>query len=239
MPDITFISKENKALIWQLLMDANAFINIPDSYFNKIQSIYERLISEISELDGLSLKDKNKLIMSKMYEQIKYFNTEHIQKPLEEVKIQVQEQFKNKQEEFIQLVNHDRPNDVSFNEELDKPFDSTELNNRLNEVIANRSYDIIPNDNKELFKPEPENTNLDEPDEPTSEVEKKVTFLPTPESILSKLKPIVASKNEEDNKTIDDIYNILKTISTNQQLTLQNQDKMLEILNKNFSINIS
>jgi hypothetical protein len=232
MPDITFISKENKAFIWQVLMDANAFINIPDSYFNNIQNTYEKLILEISELNNLSLKDKNKLIMTKMYEHIKYFNTQHIQKPLEEIKIQVQDKFKNKQEEFIQLVNHNRPKDISFNEELDKPFDSTELNDKLNEVIANRSYDIIPNNDTKVFNTETKN------DKSTTIVEKKVTFVPTPENILSKLKPI-ESDIEKDDISINDIYSIVKTISINQQLTLQNQDKIIEILNKNFSINIS
>ena len=115
-----------------------------------------------------------------MYEHIKYFNTQHIQKPLEEIKIQVQDKFKNKQEEFIQLVNHNRPKDISFNEELDKPFDSTELNDKLNEVIANRSYDIIPNNDTKVFNTETKN------DKSTTIVEKKVTFVPTPENILSK-----------------------------------------------------
>lgn len=231
MTDTMFISQENKALVWQLLLDANAFINIPDSYFKTIQEIYEKLINEVSQLNNLSLKDKNKLIMSKMFEKIKYFNNQHIQKPLEEVKIQVQEQFKNKQEEFIKLVNHNRPKDVSFNEEIDKPFDSNELNTRLNQIIANRSYDTI---SKPLDKEENSDSLTDNNDnDDNGKNGKKVTFIPSTESILSKLKQLDNTDNNLDNnKTLDNIYNLLKTISSNQQLTIKNQDKILELLNK-------
>lgn len=231
MTDTMFISQENKALVWQLLLDANAFINIPDSYFKTIQEIYEKLINEISQLSNLSLKDKNKLIMSKMFEKIKYFNNQHIQKPLEEVKIQVQEQFKNKQEEFIKLVNHNKPKDVSFNEEIDKPFDTNELNTRLNQIIANRSYDTIskPLDEQESSYSLTDNNGNDD----NGKNDKKVKFIPSTESILSKLKPLDNTDNNLDNnKTLNNIYNLLKTISSNQQLTIKNQDKILELLNK-------
>ena len=245
MEDNIFISEENKGLIWQLLIDANAFINIPENYFDTIKTLYEKIITEISILNNLSIKDKNKLVMSKMFQQIKYFNTQHIQKPLEEVKIQVQEQFKNKQEEFIQLVNHNRPKDISFNDMIDKPFENQELNTRLNEMIADRSYDIIPKNNttNNIIN---DITN-DTTNESKSIPEKKVSFVPTSEDILNKLKMIETNRILETNEQttrnqenrsdkISEIYDILNTISINQQLTLKNQDKIIELLNLNLSI---
>ena len=60
------MSNENKAFIWQLLMEANAFNNISNNNFQKINLSYETMMNEISKTKELSLIEKNKLLMSKM-----------------------------------------------------------------------------------------------------------------------------------------------------------------------------
>ena len=233
MTDNDFISTKNKAMIWQLLIEANAFVNIPDHYFDTIKSMYEKFIDEISQLSNINLKEKNKLIMSKMFENIKYYANQTIQKPLEEVKIRVEEQFKNKQEEFIQLVNHNKPKDMSFNDDIDQPFNNEELNTKLNQLIANRSYDVVTNTDLSDNNINDELPLL----EKETKDEKKVSFLPTSQSILSKLKPLEKIEDFSDKKDINkDIYEILQTISMNLQLTLKNQDLIMNLINKN-SIN--
>ena len=233
MSDNDFVSTNNKAMIWQLLIEANAFVNIPDHYFDTIKSMYEKFIDEISQLSNMNLKEKNKLIMSKMFENIKYYANQTIQKPLEEVKIRVEEQFKNKQEEFIQLVNHNKPKDMSFNDDIDQPFNNEELNTKLNQLIANRSYDVETNTHLSDNNINDELPLL----EKETKDEKKVSFLPTSQSILSKLKPLEKIEDFSDKKDINkDIYEILQTISMNLQLTLKNQDLIMNLINKN-SIN--
>ena len=229
MTEKEFISTKNKAMIWQLLMEANAFINIPDSYFEKIKTIYEQIILEISNITNISLTDRNKMLMSKMMEKIKYFSNEHIQKPLQEVSIKVSEDFENKKQEFIQLVNHNKPTDISFSDNIDKPFNESELNQKLSELMTDRSYDTLP----PLPKPlENNDNNVVETNKDNQE--KKVSFVPSTENIISKLKTIDSNnKSTDDNKDVNiEILNILKTISINQQLTLKNQDKILELLLK-------
>lgn len=227
MTEKEFISTKNKAMIWQLLMEANAFVNIPDSYFENIKTMYEQIIVEISKLTNISLTDRNKMLMSKMMDKIKYFTNEHIQKPLQEVKIKVNEEFQNKKQEFIQLVNHNKPTDISFSDDIDKPFNDTELNLKLNNLINDRSYDTLP----PLSKPKETaaETNLNESKEDES---KKVSFVPSTENIISKLKTKENNTNDtnEDNNDIKNILNLLRTISINQQLTLNNQDKILQLL---------
>ena len=217
MESIHFISTENKALIWQLLMEMNAFINIPDHYFSKVKSLYEEIINEVNEKSmnsNLSLKERNKIVISKMIDTIKFYNKEHIQKPLEEVKIRVEEQYNNRKEEFIKLVNHNKPKDISFNEESDKPFNTEELNSKLNSMITSRSYDL------QASQPPP-------PSSPTvtvnrEEVEKKVNFvptIPTTNDILNKLKKVDSKKNDDSSISTDklsQIYDLLKMISQNQ-----------------------
>lgn len=241
MAETEFISIKNKAMIWQLLMEANAFINIPDKYFEKIKSVYEQIIVEIANLSDISLTDRNKMLMTKMLEKIKYFSNEHIQKPLQEVKIRVNEEFENKKQEFIQLVNHNKPTDISFSDNIDKPFDSVELNSKLNELISDRSYDTLPPLPKPSEKDDVNNDTIIK----TDSASKKVSFVPSTENIISKLKTIdqnidqSSDKNSHknshknsDNNSLNEILNILKTISINQQLTLQNQDKILSLLSK-------
>ena len=58
----SFISEKNKALVWQLLMDAKAFINIPESYTKRVINLYEKIIEETSTIQNLTLTQKNKLV---------------------------------------------------------------------------------------------------------------------------------------------------------------------------------
>lgn len=229
MTEKEFISTKNKAMIWQLLMEANAFVNIPDSYFENIKTMYEQIIVEISKLTNISLTDRNKMLMSKMMDKIKYFTNEHIQKPLQEVKIKVNEEFQNKKQEFIQLVNHNKPTDISFSDDIDKPFNDAELNLKLNNLINDRSYDTLP-----PLPKSKENSNETKPNESKEDESKKVSFIPSTENIISKLKTKESNTNDtnEDNNDIKNILNLLRTISINQQLTLNNQDKILQLLLK-------
>jgi hypothetical protein len=228
MAETEFISTKNKAMIWQLLMEANAFINIPDTYFETIKTIYEQIIIEISNLTNMSLTDRNKMLMSKMMEKIRYFSNEHIQKPLQEVSVKVSEEFENKKQEFIQLVNHNKPTDISFSDNIDKPFNDSELSVKLSELMTDRLYDTLPPLPKSLEN----NDNKVEPRQDNQE--KKVSFVPSTENIISKLKTVNPKNKPTDNNSDvnTEILNTLKTISINQQLTLKNQDKILQLLSK-------
>jgi hypothetical protein len=72
-----FISNENKAFIWQILMEANAFNNISNDKFQQINFTYEAIISDISINTRMSLIEKNKLLMSKMLELLKHLKYEN------------------------------------------------------------------------------------------------------------------------------------------------------------------
>jgi len=134
-----FISNENKAFIWQLLMEANAFNNISNSKFQQINLTYEAIISEISKNAGMSLIEKNKLLMSKMFELLNHLKYENQHTRLQNVDIKIDSQ--KGETDYIKLVNHNKPKDISFNDQIDKPFNPSELNTKLNEIMAARSYD--------------------------------------------------------------------------------------------------
>jgi len=99
-----FLSNENKALIWQLLSENNAFNNIPNNSFEQVRMTYENILNQISTMENINLTEKNKLTISEMLKHIGKYKINKISKPLEEVKIQLDKDFENKQEEFIKLV---------------------------------------------------------------------------------------------------------------------------------------
>tara|TARA_Y100000389_G_C17469440_1_gene528951 strand:+ start:7260 stop:8078 length:819 start_codon:yes stop_codon:yes gene_type:complete len=140
-----FLSDENKALLWQLLDDSNAFSNIPDEYFDRVKNLYETTLNEVNNISNIGLVDKNKTVIAEMIDKLPYLKNNSQLKPLEEVKITVDQNFKNKQEEFIQLVNHKKPEKPNFTDETDKtdtPLDTVVMNNMLNNMMAMREKEL-------------------------------------------------------------------------------------------------
>jgi len=222
----SFLSTENKALVWALLQEANAFINIPDTYFERVKSLYERVINEINEISGTSLKEKNKLVIRKMLEQLPFLKQNNLQKPLEEVKIEVDKQFKDKQEEFIQLVNHNTPKKVNFDEKSDSPLDTTELNTRLNEMMARRNHDVIP----PPVAHSEENVKDAILDNSANITQKDDVF--SSDKLLSKLKRKEVKDTDTNQSDTNSVSNIINTIESNLRITIANQDKILGLLTK-------
>jgi hypothetical protein len=198
-----FISNENKAFIWQILMEANAFNNISNDKFQQINFIYETIISDISKNAAMPLIEKNKLLMSKMLEQLKNLKYENQHTRLQNVDIKIEQQ--KGETDYIKLVNHNKPKDISFNDQIDKPFEPSELNTKLNEIMAARSYD---NPNSVLNK----------------STDKKVAFA----SNLETIEETTTEKNNENDK----LYTLLQTISLDLKISINKQDLIIEMLNK-------
>ena len=139
----TFLSTENKAMIWQLLLDAGAFANIPDHYFKRVQELYENTIIEIAQISIPDLKEKNKVVLTEMVKKLPYLKQQILSRPLEEVNVQVSKQYKEKQEEFIELVNHDKPSEINFNDnQEDEPLETSTMNNMLNNMMDSREKEL-------------------------------------------------------------------------------------------------
>ena len=198
-----FISNENKAFIWQILMEANAFNNISNNKFQQIYLSYETIISEISKNTMWPLIEKNKLLMSKMLELLTNLKYENQHTRLQNVDIKIDPQ--KGETDYIKLVNHNKPKDISFNEQIDKPFNQSELNTKLNEIISARAYD---NPNLLLNKSN----------------DKKVAF-------ASKLETIEETINEKYNEN-DKIYTLLQTIAVDLKISINKQDFIIEMLKK-------
>lgn len=201
-----FISNENKAFIWQILMEANAFNNISNDKFQQINFTYEAIISDISKNTRMSLIEKNKLLMSKMIEVLKQFKYDNQHISLQNVDIKIDP--KKSETDYIKLVNHNKPKDISFNDQIDKPFEPSELNTKLNEIMAARSYD---NPNSVLNKSN----------------DKKVAFA----SVLETIQETANNKPDEHDEH-DNLYTLLQTIALDLKISINKQDLIIEMLKK-------
>jgi len=151
-----FLSNENKALIWQLLSENNAFNNIPNNSFNKVKTMYEGILNQVATMDQINLTEKNKLTISEMMKQLNNFTNKKIHKPLEEIKIKLDNDFQNKQEEFIQLVKKPTQPEIDFNDNNDTPLDNDDMDQKLNTMMKMRQDEL-----NQIIQPNPTKVTLD------------------------------------------------------------------------------
>ena len=237
----SFLSNENKAMIWQFLSDAKAFSGIPEEYFQRVKNLYETTLNEINNLNNSNnstLIEKNKAVIAEMMNKLPYLKNSSLLRPLEEVKITVDQDFKNKQEEFISLVKHDAPSEPNFSDTTDEPLDSTVMNNMLNNMMALREREL-----NQVQPPPPDNEsnkfNKSKESNESNE-SKKVSF---ETDFISRLKKI-ESKDVKINSSIDntkevtkevtkDVINELKLCISNQQHIMERLNAIVSLLERN------
>ena len=239
----SFLSNENKAMIWQFLSDAKAFSGIPEEYFQRVKNLYETTLNEINNLNNSNnstLIEKNKAVIAEMMNKLPYLKNSSLLRPLEEVKITVDQDFKNKQEEFISLVKHDAPSEPNFSDTTDEPLDSTVMNNMLNNMMALRERELNqvqpppPNNisgetnetNKTNEKYVNESNEFNKSNE--SNESKKVSF---ETDFISRLKKI-ESKDVKINSSIDNTKEVTKDVINELKLCISNQQDIMERLNR-------
>lgn len=220
-----FLSHENKAMVWQFLSDAKAFSGIPEQYFERVKNLYESTLSDISKLDN-TLVEKNKAVIAEMMNKLPYLKNSSLLRPLEEVKITVNNDFKNKQEEFISLVKHKSPTEPNFTDTTDEPLDTTVMNNMLNNMVASREREL-----NQVQPPLPEKNVQQLNNNSDSTESKKVSF---ETDFISRLKKVElnhetqSQDNSVDNKT--NIINELKICITNQEKIMTQLNSILSLL---------
>lgn len=137
-----FLSNENKAMIWQLLDDKDAFSNIPNTYLPKVKQLYEKVFERISNIKNISLVEQNKLTITEIIKDLAFLKTNNVSKPLEEVHIQLNKDFENKQNEFINLIKRPTPKEVNFEDNNDLPLDINDMESMLNKMITQRETEL-------------------------------------------------------------------------------------------------
>tara|TARA_Y100000816_G_C26107642_1_gene589207 strand:+ start:4378 stop:5181 length:804 start_codon:yes stop_codon:yes gene_type:complete len=184
----SFNSIENKHLLWQLLYENNAFVNIPDNQINNVKNIFEEKINFINNNENTyTLTEKNKKLIKEMMSGVNIFKKNVTLKPLEEVEIKISKDFEEKKEEMFSLLKKPSKESIDFNQGIDNPINNEDMENILSEMIKKRDIDIQDKSEKKNKKVE---FNLNQNSEPND-----ITF-------LNKLKRYDKQDNTLDN-TLD------------------------------------
>ena len=218
----SFNSQENKSVLWQFLLENNLFIGLSDKKFNKVKDIFEKNIQSISIVND-SISNKNKILIQKMMEELELLKSKNISKPLEEVRLEIEKDLKNKQEEFVELIKRPEPKNLDFNDEKDEPISNDNMDKILKKMMEDRDLE----------------SNLENPGIKSSNPEKKVTFANI--DFIDKLKKIENEDNVSTNSSnmlnFDKFKNLDVNSSSNNNIQelllkiLENQEKILKHFN--------
>jgi hypothetical protein len=144
----TFTSNKNKALLWNLMLEADLFKNINPANINNVKSVFESKIKAIvnSPETHINLIMMNKLLMREIIPDLNGMRdaTPNI--------ITNEEMSKNKQtqlnnavklhkQNFDTMINTKKPNDIDFRDKIDEPLGS-EMDKLLSEAISKREKEL-------------------------------------------------------------------------------------------------
>jgi len=245
------LSEKNKGFLWNILYEKNIFNGIPNDNLDKVKNLFESTIVNVSQ------NTKNKEIIEINKEILRTLNTEiqSLKRNLLESK-NTKDEFKdekivvfdknleNHKSSLNKLINPDKPKEIDFADETDKPIDNNEMNRILEQMQKDRNIEtnnieikisdekIIEPDNimseskndevpklkiesiEELL--ESEVVNLNEP------VHKKVDELKTEGEKLKSISKLLESEYKEESKLnsnikLDSINKLLNKLLINQE----------------------
>ena len=245
------LSEKNKGFLWNILYEKNIFNGIPNDNLDKVKNLFESTIVNVSQ------NTKNKEIIEINKEILRTLNTEiqslkrnlleskNIKEKFKDEKIEVfDKNLENHKSSLNKLINPDKPKEIDFADETDKPIDNNDMNRILEQMQKERNIEtnnieikisdekIIEPDNimseskndevpklkiesiEELL--ESEVVNLNEP------VHKKVDELKTEGEKLKSISKLLESEYKEESKLnsnikLDSINKLLNKLLINQE----------------------
>lgn len=224
----SFNSLENKSILWQFLLENNIFDGLTNKKFNKVKDIFEKNVDSLSKIND-SISNKNKILIQKMIDELEFLKSKNISKPLEEVRLEIEDQLKNKQEEFVELIKRPDPSNLDFKDEKDEPISNDSMDKILKKMIEDRDLEINTENKSTTITSEDYDKN-------NNKSEKKVSFANI--DFIDKLKKV--ENNGDDSNSIlnfDKFKNLDLNSNSNNNIQelllkiLENQEKILKHFN--------
>lgn len=236
-----FSDNENKKMLWQILYEQGAFEKINNNYFDNIKKEFENLIHTIDKEEKYDLKNKNKLLLREIVKCLDKYkdNVQYISRPLEDVKIKIENDLKEKEKEFIELIKRPSPTEINFTENIDEPMKKDDINAILDKMIADREIEInniIPPKVEEREKKEENDDKEDNDDREGKEKEmnqpKKLTsefFKTLSNSNINETNKFVSFNEDKQYNKINNINDVVNSQNTQNYLV---NDNIITLLNK-------
>ena len=157
-----FLSNDNKRLLWSILYEQGIFQDIPSNEFENIKSIFETLLGQTANQyketnnPDISLVDINKLAIKDISQKMAILKLKFSSNPAKslmstnvlnsQIRETRQDKFnkilQSKQSEFTDLIQSTKPEAPKFTEDMDKPFDKTNMDTLLNEMMSAREKEL-------------------------------------------------------------------------------------------------
>lgn len=146
----TFTSNKNKALLWNLMLEADLFKNIHPSNINNVKSVFENKIKAVvnSPETHINLIMMNKVLMREIIPDLENMRIKEIAPNIitnEEVSKNKQTQLNNAvklhKQNFETMINTKKPDDIDFRDKIDEPL-GNEMDKLLADAISKREKEL-------------------------------------------------------------------------------------------------
>lgn len=213
MSDNKFNSKENKALIWNILLESGGFNDLENDKFQEVLKTFEDIIISVEKSDQ-SVIDKNKIVLKEFSKEL--FK---LKQKKNKISISAEEISKERQNDFNIKLNEKKqdfdnsmmvksPNKIDFKDKLDEPIKG-EISEIIESMRLKREKDL----NRVIDKNEIKNAEIwlnNENDKQSIKNEKNMN---------------IASSQI----TKDDLFNKFKPKENNVELKSQIREKLKNI----------
>ena len=160
MSDNKFNSKENKALIWNILLESGGFNDLEDDKYQQVLKTFEDIIISLEKGDQ-SVIDKNKIVLKEFSKELY-----RLKQKKKKISISAEEISKERQNDFNLKLNEKQqnfdnsmiiksPNKIDFKDKLDEPIKG-EISEIIESMRLKREKDL----NRVIDKNEIKNAEL-------------------------------------------------------------------------------
>ena len=249
-----FITNENKALLWSILYEQGIFNNIASSELQNIKTIFEDQLNITSKnlnsinSNDLTLIDINKIAIKEISNKISKFKLRFASEPATfvnpknvlntQLREEKQEKFnrvlEDKQSEFTKLIQTPKPDVPNFSEDMDKPFDKTNMEELLSDMMNAREKELNQVMQKSINDDDNDNQNSNIPIlkiGPDINSEFNVNDIYNMNSNKKKIDKKVTFEIESDNKIINNQNFTDVDLNTNSSFKQAFIDKLKKLSN--------
>ena len=150
----SFISNENKGLLWEMMMSNNMFDGVANDNFENVKTMFENVIMRIGHGirdDGLSrdrLLSLNKTAILEIRTNLDIFKKRNNQDTIDNEKVLVfDKSLDNVKTDFMETIALKRPVEPEFTDKMDTPIEN--MNELLERLEREREQLLPPNPKQE------------------------------------------------------------------------------------------
>ena len=148
----TFISNENKGLLWRLMSETNVFGGLPEDKYSQVKDIFEKeIMIQYHSSSAKTLTELNKKFLLEVTNKLHPIrinttgqNVQHLTSS--DISQQRQLQFSNnlsvRQREFSKLINADKPPSIDFSDTNRDDSNADGIVEDLESVVARRAQQL-------------------------------------------------------------------------------------------------